>query len=92
MKSSEKMTSLVAKGQCGDLVKSEFEKVLSLSKHEAHKKCKYLLKTRQYLRQLSNRRLHLIKNSPFPHNIFPDRSILATNELFVLINTCQTRV
>ena len=30
--------------------------------------------------QIINRHLHLIKNSPFLHNIFPDGSTLAVNE------------
>ena len=89
--SSEYMTYLVDRGCCAKLVKSEFDKVFSIPKHEARKKVKKSFENKVIftstfnprgpnVSQIINRHLHLIKNSLFLHNIFPDGFILVANK------------
>ena len=91
IKSSEPMAYLVARGNSAKLVKSEFDKVSSIPRHEARKKVETFFENKvtftstfnprgPNVPQIINRHLHLIKNSPFLHNIFPHGSILVTNK------------
>ena len=68
-------------------MKSEFDKVSSIPRREAGKKVEKSFKNKVIFALTSNPRgpnvsqiitrdFHLIKNSPFLHNIFPDGSIL----------------
>ena len=85
------MAYLVVRGHSTKLVKSEFYKVSSIPTHEARKKVeksfenKVIFKSTFNLRgpnvsQIINRHLHLIKNSRFPHNIFPHGSTFVANK------------
>ena len=91
LKSSEFMAYLVAKGRSAKLVKFEFHKVSSIPRHEAGKKVEKSSENKVIftstfnprdpnVSQIINRHLHLIKNSPFCHNIFPDYSTLVANK------------
>ena len=85
------MAYLVARAHSAKLVKSEYDKVSSLPRHEARKKVeksfdnKLIFTSAFNLRgpnvsQSINHHLDLIKKSPFLHNIFPDGSILVASE------------
>ena len=90
-KSSEYIAYLVAMGHSAKLVKSEFDKVSSIPRHEALKKVEKSFENKVIftsafnprspsVSHIINRHLHLIKNSPFLHNIFPDGSIFVANK------------
>ena len=85
------MAYLVARGHSAKLVKSEFAKVSSIPRHKADKKVEKSFENKVIIMtifnprgpnmsQIINRQLHLIKNSLFLHNIFPDGSILVDNK------------
>ena len=88
---SEYMAYFVARGHSAKLVKSEFDKVSFTPRYKIHKKVgkafeNKVLFTSTFnpqgpsVSQIINRQLHLIKNSPFLHNISPDGSILVANK------------
>ena len=90
IKSSEYMVYLVARGHSAKLGKYEFDKVSSISRHEARKKVKKSFESKVIftstfnprspnVSQIINRHLHLIKNPSFLHNIFSDGSKVAAN-------------
>ena len=75
------MAYLVVRGYSAKLLNSEFAKLSSIPKHEARKKVEKsygnnVIFTSTFnprgpdVSQIIIRRLHLIKNSPFLHNIF----------------------
>ena len=85
------MAYLVTKGHSAKLVKPEFNNVSSIPRHEARKKVEKFFENKVIFTstfksqgpnvpQIINRHLHLIKNSPFLHNIFPFGSILVANK------------
>ena len=72
-------------------MKSEFEKVSSIPRHEARKKVGKSFENKEIftstfnqrgpnVSQIINRQLYLIKNSTFLCNMFPDGSILVANK------------
>ena len=88
---SEYMAYFVARGHSAKLVKSEFDKVSSAPRYEAHKKVEKSFENKIIftstlnqrglnVSQIINRHLYLIENLPFLHNIFPDGSILVANK------------
>ena len=91
IKSSELIAYLVPRGHSAKLVKSEFDKVSSIPRHEARKKVAKSFENKVIftstlnqrcpsVSQIINRHLHLIKNSTFLCNMFPDGSILVANK------------
>ena len=91
IKSSKYIAYLVASGHSAKLVKAEFGKVSSIPRHESRKKLEKYFENKVIftstfnprcpnMSQIINRPLHLIKNSPFLHNIFPDGSILVADK------------
>ena len=86
------MAYLVAGGgNSAKLVKSEFDKVSSIARHEAGKIVEKSFENRVIFTSTFNprglnvsqiiiRRLNLIKNSLFHHNIFPDGSIVVASK------------
>ena len=90
IKSSEYMAYLAARGHSAILVKSEFGKLSSIPSHAVHQKVEKSFENKVIFTstfnpqfsnvfQIINFHLHLIKNSQFRHNIFPDDSILVAN-------------
>ena len=72
-------------------MKSKFDKVSSIPKHEKDKKVEKSFENKvifmaiwnpwgSNVSQIINRQFHLIKNLLFLHNIFPDCSILIDNK------------
>ena len=85
------MAYLVARGHSAQLVKSEFDKVPFILRHEAGKKVKKSFENKVMflstfnprgpnVSQIINHQFSLIKNSLFPHNILSDGSILVANK------------
>ena len=91
MKLSEYKGYLVARVHFAKLVKSEFDKVSLIPRHEAREKVEKSFENEVTFTSTFNPRspnlsqiiichLHLIKNSQFLHKIFPDGSILVANK------------
>ena len=85
------MVSLIARGHSAKLVKSEFDKVSSIPRHESREITEKSFENKVIfissfnsrdpnVFQIINLNLYLMKNSPFLYNIFTDGSILTANK------------